>query len=128
MATGPVRNHQIVQKILAANQSYKKTSKKPVLEKVKLVVKVIFSTLLSIVLFWINPATFFISFVVGVAFNQVDKIKTFMLHYKWVMVAGCAIMAVLALPVFIATSSVIWSAYMGSYLMQKAQKNQQLIK
>lgn len=102
----------------------------PRLEKVKLVVKVIFSVLLSLAFFSINPAMFFVSFVIGVAFNKavqeaVEKIKMFVLNYKFAVAIGCVAMGVIVLPVFIAAVSVVWSAYVGSYLSARAQQAQQ---
>lgn len=102
-------------------------SPNPKMEKAKLIAKIAFSILVSLVLFWMNPTIFFISFVVGVAFSKaiqkaVDKITTFIKQYKWPTLAGCIIMATLVWPVFIASGVVIWSAYMGSYLSQCAQK------
>jgi hypothetical protein len=97
-------------------------------EKVKKVAKVVFSILLSLVFLCINPAIFFISFVIGLAFSKsiqkaVDKIKLFMSEYKWQTAVGCVLASILLLPVAIATGSVIWSAYMGSHLSQRAQRH-----
>lgn len=102
------------------------TSDKSTFDKVKQVAVVAFSVLLSFFLFWVNPATFFISFVVGVAFSHVvqkaiDKITTFMVQYKWPVIAGCGVMAILVLPVFVAMASCTWSAYVGCYLSKRAQ-------
>lgn len=96
-------------------------------EKAKRIIKIALTALLSITLAWINPATFLISFIVGVAFSKsvqkaVDRIKGFISHYKWPVMAGCAIMAFFTLPVFIATASAAWSAYLGSYLSKGNQK------
>lgn len=121
---------QVQQNVPVENRGVGNQKCKRVLEKIKLVAKIAFSILLSLALFWANPAIFFISFVIGVAFSKaiqkaVDKIKTFVLQHKWPVLVGCAVMAVLVLPVFVATGSVIWSAHVGSYLSQKAQQSRE---
>lgn len=114
-------NIPIVNRLGRKNKSY------PMFEKIKTVAKVVFAILLSLVLFWINPSIFFISFVVGIAFSQVlkkaiDKINVFMKHYKWPVLGGCAVLAALALPASIAVSSAVWAAHVGSFLSIKAQE------
>lgn len=124
----PRNPKQINQNVLDSSKLDKKTAEKKTTtcDKIKFVAKIAFSILLSLTLFWINPALFFVSFVVGVAFSKtvqkaVDKIKIFMEHYRWPAVGASALLAAMVFPVFLATGSVIWSAYMGSYLSQRAQ-------
>lgn len=100
--------------------------KKSVAQKIKHVAKIIFSLLLTALSFFINPIISFISFVVGVAFSKVvekavEKIQNFVKRYKWPVLVGCAILTGLALPIVLATGSVMWNAYIGSYLSNKAQ-------
>lgn len=111
----------------ALNPAKKKPNKLSVSEKIKTVAKIIFSVLLSLVLICINPAIFFISFLIGVAFNQtvqkaVEAIRAFISKYKWPVVAGSILATVFLLPVVLAAGSVIWSSYIGSYLSTKVQK------
>lgn len=101
---------------------------KPVMEKVKIVVKVVFSILLSLALLCINPAIFFVSFVIGVAFSNaiqkaIDKIKIFVMNYKLPVIAASIVGGVFLLPIVLATGTVIWSAFVGSYLSKKAQES-----
>ena len=118
-----INDRQIKYNLFANNKLRVNEPKKTTLEKVKLAVKVVFAILLSLVLLWVNPGIFFISFVIGVAFSKtiqkaIEKIKMFILNYKLPVAVGMGILAVLVLPVFIATGSAIWSAYVGSYLSQ----------
>ncbi|MBN9377841.1 MAG: hypothetical protein BGO14_04105 [Chlamydiales bacterium 38-26] len=99
---------------------------KPVVQKVKEIAKIGFGILLSVGLFAINPGISFVSFVIGIAFSKaiekaVLRIQAFMIKYKWPVIVGSVLMAGLVLPVFIATGTVIWNLYTGSYLSLKAQ-------
>ena len=123
-----VRNQQINHNLFNINNIRARVDK-PWVEKIKTVAKVVFSILLSLVLFSVNPGIFFISFVAGVAFSKtvqqaVDKISIFMKHYKKSAVAGVVLSALLVLPFFIATGSAVWAAHMGSVLSQRAQRFQ----
>lgn len=125
-----VNNHPFQHNLLINNNLKIQEPPKKAIEKVIVVAKVVFSILLSLVLFAINPAIFFVSFVIGVAFNKaiqeaVDKIKVFILNYKFPFAVGCVLSGIIVLPVFIATGSVVWAAYMGSYLSTRAQKANQ---
>ncbi len=120
------REAQIQQNAFDIKRLKRLASDKTALEKVKYIAKIAFSILLSLVLFWVNPAIFFVSFVIGVAFNKVmqkavDKIKTFVLHHKLITTVGCVLLGVLVMPVFVAAGSVIWSLHIGSQLSQHAQ-------
>lgn len=115
-------HHEIAQK----KPDSRAIIQKPVIQKVKEIAKIGFGILLSMGLFAINPGISFVSFVIGVAFSKaidkaVHRIKTFMIKYKWPVIAGSVLMAGLVLPVFIATGTVIWNLYTGSYLSLKAQ-------
>lgn len=96
-------------------------------ERLKRITKIALAILVTLAVFWINPATFLISFVIGVAFSKqiqkaIDRIKTFVSHYRWSVTAGTAVFALLTLPIFIATASATWSCYFGSYVSQRAQE------
>lgn len=114
-------------KVLFGNHLYRKKTDQSIIEKIKSAAKIVFSILLSLALFWVNPAIFFISFVVGVAFSKkiaaaVKRIQVFVQQHRWPVLGACSVMAALVLPVFIATGSAIWSAHVGSWLSQKAQE------
>lgn len=116
----------IPQEIAYKGPNSKAVIQKPVVQKIKEIAKIGFGILLSIGLFAINPGISFVSFVIGIAFSKaiekaVLRIQAFMIKYKWPVIVGSVLMAGLVLPVFIATGTVIWNLYTGSYLSIKAQ-------
>lgn len=116
----------IPQEIAYKGSDSKAVIQKPVVQKIKEIAKIGFGILLSIGLFAINPGISFVSFVIGIAFSKaiekaVLRIQAFMIKYKWPVIVGSVLMAGLVLPVFIATGTVIWNLYTGSYLSLKAQ-------
>jgi len=85
------------------------------------VVKVATITLVSAFFFWINPSLVAISFIAGIIFDEHVEMATQKIKNVWKnqAVTGCIIgtfACALALPVTIATASILWSANFGSFL------------
>lgn len=97
-------------------------------EKVKYVARFILKASLSAFLYWINPSLFAMGFVAGVAFDeniqQVNrKIQEIWNHLSYPeAVVGC-FFAGLSLPVTLATTTILWSAYLGALTYRKSIQN-----
>jgi hypothetical protein len=115
-------------KVLENKQLPKKFCELTCCEKIKKIALVTFSVLLCAALYWVNPATFFVSFVVGIAFSKVmskavDKIKTFISQHKWPAIVGFGVVCFFSLPVFFAVGTAAWGLFCGSYLSNRAQES-----
>jgi hypothetical protein len=116
---------------LQANELSKISKKQPtLLEKICKVAQIVFSGLLSIFLYWVNPSLFAIGFVTGILFDDkitetMKKICAIWNAQPWsicVLLGGAAL---LSLPVTLATCTSLWGSYLGSTLSQESQKELQ---
>lgn len=124
--TPPIKIEEV--KVLDNKQVSKKFCELTCCEKIKKIALVTFSVLLCAALYWVNPATFFVSFVVGIAFSKVmakavDKIKTFISQHKWPAIVGFGVVCFFSLPVFFAVGTAAWGLFCGSYLSNRAQES-----
>lgn len=94
--------------------------------KVLNVIKIIFAVALTVFFFWTNPSIFAVCFLVGISFSKrvqktINKIRFVVSKQVWpfLILGGAA--SVLSLPVFFATSSCLWAAYLGSQLYLQAK-------
>jgi hypothetical protein len=87
----------------------------------------VFKVVVGLILYWTNPSLFAMGIIVGVIFDDkvaevIGKIKNI---WKAQPLAICffgGFASFLALPVTLATSSILWAANWGSYMSREAQK------
>ena len=100
---------------------------KNITSKVWDVVKVIFSTAMSVSLFLINPSLFTVGFIIGVVWNEqtrhaIDKIQLVWKTQPWGMSIIAGVASFISLPVSLAATSFLWAANWGSILSSNAQE------
>ena len=95
------------------------------------VVKKILVALAAMILFYINPILFFVSFLAGVICSkQVDKILQ-KVEKVWkytlpILIAVCVVAAFFVIEVPVAAAAVLVGAAIGSWLYKKADENQKI--
>lgn len=94
-------------------------------EKVKQASLFIFKASFSVFLYWINPSLFAMGFVGGIALDAqmqqvVRKMKTVWGNLSYTeTVVGCFFCG-LSLPVTMATTTLLWSAYLGAQVYARS--------
>ncbi len=96
-------------------------------EKVKTIALYVIGTLAVVLLFYINPTTFAIGFVLGFLFDdfvmqQVEKIKLIVKETPIPIIIGIGVGAIMALQVVLGGASFAYAAYCGSLLSIKAKE------